>query len=400
MDFTPNSSNETLRLKALDSYSILDTFSDRDYDNLTAIASEVCNIPISLISLVDDQRQWFKSHHGLPVDETPKEYSFCAHAIQQPDQLFVVPDARKDKRFLENPLVTGDPYIVFYAGVPLVTEEGMPLGTLCVIDKKPRRLTKNQKKALEALSNQVMKLLELRKSKYELRKANEQLEEKNKMLEGFAEVAAGDIQSPLRNIANSYATFQKEYSQQLDNAGVQLLSSMENSTAQLSSMVDGILQNAKTDYVKRREKENVSSAEIQQKLVGVYPKSGDYTIEFSFKAEELYINMGAVLQLLLNLISNAIRYSDKAVAQVEVGVREDERFYEFFVSDDGPGIDDLDYERIFEIFTVLNRVDRYGEYGVGLGLANAKKLVEESGGDITVDSELGKGTIFTFSLPK
>ncbi len=400
MDFTPNSSNETLRLKALDSYSILDTFSDRDYDNLTAIASEVCNIPISLISLVDDQRQWFKSHHGLPVDETPKEYSFCAHAIQQPDQLFVVPDARKDKRFLENPLVTGDPYIVFYAGVPLVTEEGMPLGTLCVIDKKPRRLTKNQKKALEALSNQVMKLLELRKSKYELRKANEQLEEKNKMLEGFAEVAAGDIQSPLRNIANSYATFQKEYSQQLDNAGVQLLSSMENSTAQLSSMVDGILQNAKTDYVKRREKENVSSAEIQQKLVEVYPKSGDYTIEFSFKAEELHINKGAVLQLLLNLISNAIRYSDKAVAQVEVGVREDERFYEFFVSDDGPGIDDLDYERIFEIFTVLNRVDRYGEYGVGLGLANAKKLVEESGGDITVDSELGKGTIFTFSLPK
>lgn len=400
MKFFHDPSSEDLRLDALQAYSILDTLSDSDYNNLTAIASEICNTPISLISLIDDRRQWFKSHHGLDISETPKEYSFCAHAIQQPAQLFVVPDARKDKRFLENPLVTGDPFIVFYAGVPLVTEEGMPLGTLCVIDKKPRRLTESQKQALEALSHQVMKLLELRKSKYELRKANERLEEKNQMLKSFAEVAAVDIKSPLRNIANSYDTFRKKYSSQLDEAGMQLLSSIKNSAARLSSMVDGILQNAKADYVKRKAKENVSLTEIQQQIVEVYPKSDDYIIDFFFEAKELNINRGAVLQILLNLISNAIRYGDKVITQVEVGIREDERFYEFFVSDNGPGIDEADHKKIFEAFTVLDHVDRYGEYGVGLGLANVKKLIEQTEGDITVDAELGEGTIFTFSLPK
>ena len=150
---------EKERLAELKSYSILDTLPEEDYDNLTAIAAEICNTEISLISLLDDKRQWFKSHHNLDVSETPKEYAFCAHAINDPKNVFIVQDARNDERFYDNPLVTGEPHVIFYAGVPLLSPKGLPLGTLCVIDHKPKLLSNSQINSLQALSKQVMNIL-------------------------------------------------------------------------------------------------------------------------------------------------------------------------------------------------------------------------------------------------
>ena len=138
-------SREEERLLALDSYSILDTLPEADYDNITEIAAQICGTPISLVSLIDLKRQWFKSHHGLDVTETPREYAFCAHALNYSDTIFEIPDARNDIRFSDNPLVTNDPHVIFYAGVPLLTDDGLPLGTLCVIDNKHNKLTNAQK---------------------------------------------------------------------------------------------------------------------------------------------------------------------------------------------------------------------------------------------------------------
>ena len=126
--------------------------------------------PISLISLLDDTRQWFKSHHGLGASETPKEMAFCAHAINDKNRPLIVQDSRNDIRFFDNPLVTDDPNVIFYAGMPLVTSNGFPLGTLCVIDNEPKTINENQIKALKALANQLTQILELRKSKIELEK--------------------------------------------------------------------------------------------------------------------------------------------------------------------------------------------------------------------------------------
>ena len=156
---------ELERLKDLESYSILDSLPEDDYDNITSIAAEICGTPVSLITFVDAQRQWFKSHYGTEVQETPRELAFCTHTFANPQDILIVKDLRKDTRFHDNPLVTGEPFVVFYAGVPLVSENGRPLGTLCVIDHKPKELDNNRVYALKALSKQVMSLLKLRKNK-------------------------------------------------------------------------------------------------------------------------------------------------------------------------------------------------------------------------------------------
>ncbi len=156
------SENENERLTALHAYQILDTLEEEEYNDITALAAEICQTPISVISFVDSNRQWFKSTVGLNAKETSRDVSFCAHAIYRPGDLFIVEDAREDERFCDNPLVTGDPDIVFYAGSPLVDESGIALGTLCVIDRVPRKLNSNQIKALKALSRRVVDLLKIR----------------------------------------------------------------------------------------------------------------------------------------------------------------------------------------------------------------------------------------------
>jgi diguanylate cyclase (GGDEF)-like protein/PAS domain S-box-containing protein len=154
--------NEAQRLAALASYDVLDTPAETEFDDLTLLATILCGTPIALVSLVDQERQWFKSSVGLAVQETSRTISFCGHAINQPEQLMEVHNALEDERFADNPLVTGDPNIRFYAGAPLVTSDGYALGTLCVIDTVPRQLTEQQRAALQALSRQATRLIEKR----------------------------------------------------------------------------------------------------------------------------------------------------------------------------------------------------------------------------------------------
>lgn len=162
--------NEAARVAALQKYAILDTDPEQGFDDLALLASYICRTPIALISLIDENRQWFKSKVGLSVSETSREIAFCSRAILQPD-VFIVPDTLQDERFRNNPLVVSEPGIRFYAGAPLITDEGYALGTLCVIDRTPREISPDQKEALKALSRLVLTQLEFRRNLMLLKEA-------------------------------------------------------------------------------------------------------------------------------------------------------------------------------------------------------------------------------------
>lgn len=167
MQFT-QPEQEALRLRDLQNLGLLDSGKEAAYDDLVRLAADVCDVPIAAVSLVDSDRQWFKAQCGLAAAQTPREQSFCSHAILRPDELMVVPDATQDPRFAQNPLVLGEPHIRFYAGAPLVSARGQALGALCVIDNKPRTLSDAQQRALLALARQVGALIELRRKRQQL----------------------------------------------------------------------------------------------------------------------------------------------------------------------------------------------------------------------------------------
>jgi PAS domain S-box-containing protein len=186
MKSAPKHPFEEKRLESLKLLEILDTLEEKDFDEITLLASQICDTPIALISLIDEKRQWFKSKVGIDASETPREFAFCAHAILQ-DDVFHVEDSLQDQRFFDNPLVIDGPRVHFYAGAPLLSPDGMPIGTLCVIDSHPRKLSERQKKSLVALSNQVTRLLDLKIQFKNSLKAEEKLKIKGTALMNITE---------------------------------------------------------------------------------------------------------------------------------------------------------------------------------------------------------------------
>jgi CheY-like chemotaxis protein len=220
MDYRPASSipdteqksmslNVMKRMLALQEYEILDTLPEQTYDDIVKIASEICQTPIAIITLLDVNRQWFKSCYGLMGgSETPIEHSFCSHAVAEPDKVMIVPDATTDERFKNNPYVTGEPHVVFYAGVPLVNPQGIALGSLCVVDTKPANLNQTQIQSLKALASQVVCQFELRKKVSELKEAeirvkaaNEAaMEEKRLRIEQFSFITSHQLRHEFSKI--------------------------------------------------------------------------------------------------------------------------------------------------------------------------------------------------------
>ena len=388
------------RLKDLDSYSILDTLPEADYDNLTAIAAEICGTPIALVSLIDDKRQWFKSHHGLDATETPREFAFCAHAINEGDDVFVVQDSRSDVRFHDNPLVTGNPHVIFYAGVPLISENNLPLGTLCVIDHEPKSLSEGQISSLTALANQVVNLLKLRKSNAQLEESILRLEVKNDELERFAYVAAHDLKSPLIGIAGLAKLFSSDYGSIIDDKGQKMLDLIEGAADKLRRLIDSLLEYSRSENVLNENKSIINLKLLEKDIYGLF--SFDKELKFIVKTTliEIFANRTALDQILINLVANAIKYNNMDSTEIEIGISENNENYLFYVQDNGPGIEKHLQEKIFNIFEIVAVKDKFGQTGNGIGLATVKKLVEKLGGIISVESDLGKGSKFTFSIEK
>ncbi|MCW7492641.1 GAF domain-containing protein [Leptospira sp. 2 VSF19] len=199
MMIAPLPENETARLSALKGLEILDSPEEEMFDEITKLASLICNVPISLVSLIDETRQWFKSHHGLHTRETPRSLAFCSHAILG-DELFVVPNAKVDPRFKNNPLVNEAPNVIFYAGIPLALGDQINLGTLCVIDNKPRELNEDQIQMLRLLGKQTIRLLQMRKATERLEIEKITAERATAAKRDFIAAISHDIRNPLNSL--------------------------------------------------------------------------------------------------------------------------------------------------------------------------------------------------------
>ena len=390
--------NEEKRLAALKSYGLLGTLPEKDFDSITNLAASICEVPISLVTLMDADVNFLKSHHGIPFNESPRETSFCGHAIIDDNPVFIIEDARKDLRFANNPVVK-EQGVVFYAGVTLINPDGYALGTLCVFDTKPRALSEHQKEALSALAYQVSNLIEIRKKNKTLNKLQKKLKKKNKELKSFAGIVSHDMKMPLANMIVTADILKAKYDDKLDAKGKEYLQYLKHSSFTLSDYISGLLAHYESENVSMKSKETFDLHTLLEDIVDLLNISIDCEINFPEDHIEVTCNRTALEQILLNLIGNSIKYNDKAKIVIDISFSQNELFYKFKVKDNGIGIPKDKKKDVFKLFSTADTLDRDGNKGNGIGLSTVKNLVTKQGGKISVASRIKEGTTFTFTIP-
>ena len=419
--------NEEERLKALQAFEILDTAPELEFDDITKSAAEICDMPIALISLVDKDRQWFKSKQGLDASETPRDVSFCGHAINNPKELFEVQDSTKDPRFHDNPLVTQDPNVIYYLGVPLLTADGHALGTLCVVDHKPRQVSEEAKTALKALSQQVSYKLEFKKQNLELEAINERLRieieerkkteveliiardkavEANRIKDQFLANMSHEIRTPLNGVVGITGLLlgspnieqeQKELLQDLDFSAHHLLRIL-NDILDLTRIKENRLKFQAVDFDLPKFLNNIFKLLFES----AEEKGIDFITDLCNDIPSIVNGDPDRLgQIILNIAGNAIKFTEEGSVGIKARVlsrKAEPPRLQFEVADTGIGIPEENFDHIFELFgqsdSGVNR--KYG--GSGLGLPIAKSLVEQFGGTLEVESTVGIGSTFRFTI--
>ncbi|MCA9516645.1 MAG: GAF domain-containing protein [Myxococcales bacterium] len=389
----PLAPDEPARLDALRAYHVLDTPPEAAFDDLVSLTAAICDVPIALVSLIDRDRQWFKARVGLAAAQTRRDEAFCAYAILAPDDVLIVPDALSDPRFADNPLVTGEPHIRFYAGAPLRSPEGHALGTLCVIDRVPRSLDARQRQALEALSRQVVAALEQRRQVAELA-------ERNRELQRFTALAAHDLRSPLRGVQTLIDVFFEDHADVVPSDGRELLERAQRGARRMSMLIDDLLAYARLNAEVRSNAMVDLGAVVDAVVEELAPAIE--AAEATVTRGELPTVFGSeteLRQLFRNLVSNALKFGrDEEPVRVDIVAAEVAEGWRVRVRDNGVGID-ADYrETIFEPFVRLHAQSEIE--GTGIGLAIVAKIMGQHHGEIACEAVDGPGACFALTFPR
>jgi len=386
--------NEPARIKALLQYGILDTGAESVYDDFVKLVSYICQTPIALISLVDPTRQWFKAKVGCEASETSRDIAFCAHAILQSD-VFIVPDTLTDPRFVGNPLVTGEPYIRFYAGAPLITPEGLAIGTLCAIDQVPRTLSSEQITAF--LARQVVTQLELRRLTADLQKL---LESKNKLFH----ILSHDLRSPFNGILAFSQTLAEE-AETLSHEEIQDFSqTILTSAEQFMHLIDNLLKCSRFELgtLEYQPIPLALDTMVDNVLTLLKGNAAQKKVDLVYEPHpsvQVWADPTMLHSILQNLTGNAIKFTPSS-GEVTIRVADQDSMIQVSVIDTGVGVSPEKLAHLFEFVAGRSTDGTAGEKGTGLGLLLCKELVEKHGGRLWVDSVVGQGTSFHFTLPK
>lgn len=409
----PHPNDEKERIDALTSLKILDTPPDEKFDRITKIAQIIFDVPIALVSLVDENRQWFKSCMGLSERETPRSMSFCAHAILN-DDVMIIEDATKDDRFANNPLVTGAPLIKFYAGKPLRDPNNHMLGTLCIIDTVPRKLSKADTRILSDLAKWVesefssLRLTSQLKentqklllTEAELRTKNVILESENRMktdqlissekmsvLGTMSSRLAHDLKNPLTVIKVSSEILSKQLESNMDNEMQEKCGRLKNAIDDMQRIIDDTLNFVKTSelHISINSIKTIIEKSAQNFIL-------DENIILNLPENDAQVNCDVekMLAVFSNLISNSIHAVEKS-GKINIKINDNSPKILIEIIDSGPGIPKDNLEKIFEpLFT--SKLS-----GTGLGLNICKSIIEQHKGTISVHNN---PTTFTIELPK
>ncbi len=412
--------NETGRLAALQAHEILDTLPEAEYDDVVRLAAHICGTPMASVTFVAEARQWFKAAVGLDSGGGPRETAFCAHAVATGnDDMFIVRDADLDPRFHGNPYVTGSPNIRFYAGAPLVTPDGFAIGTLCVIDRRPRDLTPEQLAALNALRRYVLRSLELRRlarvqeatikeleqTQAELRKARATAEAATAAQGLYFATMTHEIRTPLSAVVGMTTLLRDT---PLTPEQADCTETIRSSSEMLLAVVNDLLDFSKIESG-RVELEDVPF-EVRPvvseavRVVAQAAKEKGLPVEIDVAPgvpAQVAGDATRLRQILVNLLSNAVKFTDRGRVTVRVrpaGDAAGRPRLHFSVTDTGIGLTAEQLRRLFQVFGQADRstTRRYG--GSGLGLAISKRLAELHGGEMWVESTAGMGSTFHFTL--
>ncbi len=399
--------NEDERLMELFKYDILDSPRESEFDDLVKLASNICKAPISIITLVDSDRQWFKSAVGMEGDETNRKHAFCAHAINQDDPL-IVRDATSDERFHDNPFVLEDPNVRFYAGMPLVTPNGHKLGTLCVLDTVPRELTDEQLFSLNVLSKQVMKLLELRlklkdlgNAYVEIKNNNDKINQLNAINMRLLSIIGHDLRNAINNglgLIELYTSGLLTLEEYGENAP-ELKSVLTTSAELLTNLQKwGISQRegkslnlelVKLDFLTEKvAKAQMSTAKI---------KNIELLIEGE-KGLEVNTDPDMLEFVLRNLVQNSLKFTESG--RVSIKVKNIDSHIVIKVIDTGVGIPPSVSEKLFQWDNRQSTKGTNGEKGTGIGLLICSEFIQKLNGKMKVHSKVGEGTEIEIYLPK
>ncbi|MDW3099402.1 MAG: ATP-binding protein [Alphaproteobacteria bacterium] len=402
---THEQEQEVRRLEVLRDLDILDTEPELTFDRITRFCARNYRAPISLVSLVDEKRQWFKSAVGLDAKETPREQAFCAHAIHQ-DDIFFIPDATQDPRFADNPLVTGAPHIRTYVGAPLIARGDVKLGTLCLIYDEVTPISNETMDDLRDLACIVVDELELRQALTIAEHARRHAELADKAKSDFLAVMSHEIRTPLNGVlgmaemlkSSNLAPDQAEMVETIASAGDALLDTLSKSLdlAKLDSGTMKVMSRPFKPAGLTAECIALFQGRAQQKGISLSMHS-DFADGTMVIGDEKKIS-----QILNNLISNAIKFTHLGGVRVHIRLAaKSEREAQLFLSveDTGVGMSRSFQEKVFEPYTQEDATGGSGARGTGLGMSICNDLCTLMGGTIGVESDSGKGSTFLVGLP-
>jgi len=391
--------NEAERLKALTDFDILDSESNKRLNNLVYLASTISDCEVSLVSLVDRDRQWFLAKHGTTLTESPRDISFCGHAINQ-DEIFEIENTLEDERFSGNPLVTDDPSIRFYAGKPLKTSDGFNIGTLCVLDRKPKKLSAVQKKQLEIISDEIMHI-------FEVNKKNNALSKVATTHTAFITSMSHELRTPLTSILGYVDVLEDGLKSVVNPSIKNAIDTLKSNSNYLLDLIGDILDFSKLESNKLIQNTKMFSTKNFFKqthnLVSINAINNNVTLKMNISKNmpsRISTDSTLLKQILVNLLSNAIKFSRGKTVDFNIEFNKDEKRLIVDVIDTGIGMDVLESKQIFHPFEQANAEILSDFKGTGLGLAISREISDLLGGTIElVSTKINKGSHFRLELP-